>query len=127
MGEALDSLNGYFEENPEFLLGMLDISLDDLDEMTEELDLENYFFIAVLEDFHLLFHPKTPPVESMLCPLAEPGEANPTQLKNRCYPTHYCVLRVCEESPTMDAAVANSSLMNKIRTCKKGAGSPDAR
>eukprot|EP00536_Pseudo-nitzschia_multiseries_P014949 jgi/Psemu1/291736/fgenesh1_pg.795_\ len=34
MGEALDSLNGYFEENPEFLLGMLDISLDDLDEMT---------------------------------------------------------------------------------------------
>jgi len=34
MNEALQNLNGYFGENPEFLLGMLDISLDDLEEMT---------------------------------------------------------------------------------------------
>ena len=32
--EALGNLNGYFEENPEVLLGVLDISLDDLDELT---------------------------------------------------------------------------------------------
>lgn len=33
MDTALENLNGYFEENPDFLLGMLDISLDDLEEM----------------------------------------------------------------------------------------------
>ncbi len=32
--EALGNLNGYFEENPEVLLGVLDISMDDLDELT---------------------------------------------------------------------------------------------
>mmetsp|Transcript_6663 Transcript_6663/g.16239 ORF Transcript_6663/g.16239 Transcript_6663/m.16239 type:complete len:905 (+) Transcript_6663:2-2716(+) len=32
--EALVNINGYFAENPEVLLGVLDISLDDLDEMT---------------------------------------------------------------------------------------------
>ena len=32
--EALENINGYFEENPEVLLGVLDISIDDLDEMT---------------------------------------------------------------------------------------------
>lgn len=34
MEEALLNINGYFEENPEVLLGVLDISLDDLDELT---------------------------------------------------------------------------------------------
>ena len=34
MEEALTSINGYFEENPDVLLGVLDISLDDLDEAT---------------------------------------------------------------------------------------------
>jgi hypothetical protein len=34
MNEALGNLNGYFAENPEVLLGVLDISLDDLEEMT---------------------------------------------------------------------------------------------
>ena len=34
MEEALTNINGYFEENPEVLLGVLDISLDDLDEAT---------------------------------------------------------------------------------------------
>jgi hypothetical protein len=32
--EALKNINGYFEENPDVLLGVLDISLDDLDEAT---------------------------------------------------------------------------------------------
>ena len=32
--EALDNINGYFEENPDVLLGVLDICIDDLDEMT---------------------------------------------------------------------------------------------
>ena len=34
MNEALGNLNGYFAENPAVLLGVLDISLDDLEEMT---------------------------------------------------------------------------------------------
>ena len=34
MEEALVNINGYFAENPKVLLGVLDITLDDLDEMT---------------------------------------------------------------------------------------------
>ena len=34
MEEALGNINGYFAENPDVLLGVLDICIDDLDEMT---------------------------------------------------------------------------------------------
>jgi hypothetical protein len=36
MDEALGNLNGYFQEHPEVLLGILNISLDDLEEVATE-------------------------------------------------------------------------------------------